>query len=110
MHATTSLSTHVLNTATGLPAVGVGVCLSRWTENTSSLLEQSATDEDGRNRFKVELTPGTYILRFETARVFEEDGYLYPWVEIPFVVRGDREHLHIPLLLSPFGFTTYRGS
>ena len=111
------ISTHVLDIARGLPAKDVPVRLER--EDTPGhwrLLASLRTDQDGRC---VQLLPegeplsaGTYRLCFDTAAYFgaaEIEG-LYPLVEIAFLVR-DKEHtFHIPLLLSPNGYSTYRGS
>ena len=111
------VSTHVLDTARGKPAAGVPVQLERqevsgqW-RNVGS----GRTDEDGRcfqllsERDK--LTPGTYRLNFDTEAYYAQEGVrgLHPVVQISFWVRDGETHLHIPLLLSPHGYTTYRGS
>ncbi|MGJ0181810.1 hydroxyisourate hydrolase [Corynebacterium glyciniphilum] len=108
-----SLSTHVLNTATGLPAAGLMVEL--YTVQTT-LVESGSTDTDGRHRFVAELEPGTYRLRFNTGAYLAdtETPSLYPYVDVTFLVTGERGgaggHLHVPLLLSPFGYSTYQGS
>lgn len=111
-----SLSTHILDTATGLPApqvrvllLGVGVT----DEAAAGIIEEALTDTDGRYRFSTDLPEGMYVLRFETRAYYAAQGVegLYPWIDITFTVSSDGpSHLHIPLLLSPFGFTTYRGS
>ncbi len=111
------ISTHVLDTAKGKPAAGVPVRLER--QDTSGKwisVGFAQTDHDGRC---AELLPdgatlveGVYRLLFDTARYFAAcsvDG-LYPAVEILFRIRKDESHFHIPLLLSPNGYTTYRGS
>lgn len=110
-----SLSTHILDTATGLPAQGVHMELvavdvaSKKAEETP--LETATTDDDGRHRFTVDPEPGTYRLRFDTAGYFGENDSLYPFVDIHFTVtESGPSHLHVPLLLSPFGYSTYRGS
>ena len=111
------ISTHVLDTASGKPAAAVLVQLERrdssgnWVQLTSS-----KTDEDGRCPqllpHENELIEGSYRLTFETAAYFAQQGIqgLYPIVEITFLARGGESHFHIPLLLSPNGYTTYRGS
>jgi 5-hydroxyisourate hydrolase len=111
------ISTHVLDTAQGKPAAGVAVRLERqaapgkWVQVSSG-----HTDKDGRCP---QLLPdglafsgGEYRLTFETAAYFQAQGVqgLYPFVEITFEVRDREAHFHIPLLLSPNGYTTYRGS
>ena len=106
-----TLSTHVLDTAAGRPAQGVRVELFRGEE----LVGAGETDADGRLRT---LTPdgpvavGTYRLRFDTAAYFAQHDVagFFPSVEIQFIVRAGEGHHHVPLLLSPFGYSTYRGS
>ncbi len=111
------ISTHVLDTARGKPAEGVPVRLERQEASGNWLALASArTDQDGRcSQLLSEdtvLRAGLYRLKFDTANYFAEgkvDG-LYPVVEITFQVRDGDSHFHIPLLLSPNGYTTYRGS
>ncbi|MEJ6550509.1 hydroxyisourate hydrolase [Corynebacterium sp. USCH3] len=108
-----SLSTHVLDTATGLPAAGMTVTLFTAQDVP---VESGTTDADGRYRFVAELEPGTYRLRFNTGAYLADTGTpsLYPYVDVTFLVTGERGgaggHLHVPLLLSPFGYSTYQGS
>ncbi len=108
-----SLSTHVLDTSTGRPAVGVAVRLSAWD---GAILAQDRTDDDGRVRALAPdgLEPGAYRLRFDTGTWFAAQGVrgFYPEAVVSFVVGEDQqdEHFHVPLLLSPFGWSTYRGS
>jgi 5-hydroxyisourate hydrolase len=111
------ISTHVLDTTRGKPAKDVPVRLERQERAGKWLLLGSGrTDQDGRcgqllPDDKV-LSAGLYRLAFDTARYFAAqkiDG-LYPQVEIMFQVRDGESTFHIPLLLSPNGYTTYRGS
>jgi len=96
-----TLSTHVLDTAAGLPAAGVRVTLET---RAGTPLGESVTDQDGRiGSLGGELAAGDYVLRFETAGVF------FPEVVVVFTVADERHH-HVPLLLSPYGYSTYRGS
>jgi 5-hydroxyisourate hydrolase len=113
----TRISTHILDTARGVPARDVSVHLERH-ENSGEwrLVASTRTDDDGRcNQLLPEgetLAPGVYRLGFDTASYFaaqEIEGF-YPVVRITFVVREGETHFHIPLLLSPHGYTTYRGS
>jgi 5-hydroxyisourate hydrolase len=111
------ISTHVLDTARGKPAPGMPVRLERREESGGwQMLASASTDEDGRCPQLLPdgdvLRPGLYRLRFETANYFaaEKVDGLYPWVEITFQVHDGEAHIHIPLLLSPNGYTTYRGS
>jgi len=111
------ISTHVLDTAKGKPAAGVPVRLERQDASGKWLsLGSGQTDQDGRC---AQLLPdgatvveGVYRLTFDTAKYFgacSVEG-LYPAVEVLFHVRKGETHFHIPLLLSPNGYTTYRGS
>ena len=99
-----TLSTHVLDTATGTPAAGVPV---RLETRAGEHLDQGTTDPDGRiGSIGGALGPGDYVLRFDTAAY--APGF-FPEVVVVFTVSDDRHH-HVPLLLSPFGYSTYRGS
>jgi len=111
------ISTHVLDTARGKPAAGVPVRLERQDTSGNWISVSSAqTDHDGRcGQLLPEgatLVEGAYRLTFDTANYFTSCGAdgLYPAVEILFRVRSGESHFHIPLLLSPNGYTTYRGS
>ncbi|MBI4487322.1 MAG: hydroxyisourate hydrolase [Acidobacteria bacterium] len=110
------ITTHVLDTASGGPAVGLTVILeirqaSEWTP-----VARGATDEAGRLMTLTEnwpLAPGTYRLTFDIASYHRNQGItvpFFPEVKIAFNVRDTAEHYHVPLLLSPFGYTTYRGT
>ena len=110
------ISTHVLDTAAGRPAAGVPVTLEVLTEADEwTMLADVATDPDGRASDLVTdsaLVEGRYRLGFELADYFSGDGIdaFFPTVRLSFVVRDRAEHYHVPLLVSPFGYTTYRGS
>lgn len=101
------LSTHVLDTSSGRPAANIRVRL----HDENGEISAATTDADGRCLALLapgtSLAVGTYRLIFETGAYFE-NGF-YPQVCISFLVRDASEHYHIPLLISPFGFTTYRG-
>ncbi|NXJ89561.1 HIUH hydrolase, partial [Corythaixoides concolor] len=112
-----SLTTHVLNTATGLPAAGLAIRLARLQELEPQWMElaQRWTDEDGRCPPLLapgQAEAGTYKLRFETAAYWQGLGHasFYPFVEVVFTVADPAQKLHIPLLISPYSYTTYRGS
>jgi 5-hydroxyisourate hydrolase len=108
-----TISTHVLDTALGKPAGGVPVTLERATDDM--VLGSGATDADGRLGDLVPrenpVREGVYRIRFDVAPYFAatKREALYPEIVIVFRVTSD-EHYHIPLLLSPFGYSTYRGS
>ena len=96
-----TLSTHVLDTAQGRPATGVRVSLE---SRSGTPLAEAVTDHDGRvGSLGGELTLGDYVLRFETA------GPFFPEVVVVFTIADERHH-HVPVLLSPYGYSTYRGS
>jgi 5-hydroxyisourate hydrolase len=102
-----SLSTHVLDTARGEPARDVPVRLERWEAGTWVAVAAGKTDGDGRLSGWVpdeEWRTGRYRLVFDTA------GEFFPEVSVVFQVTRPDQHHHVPLLLSPFGYTTYRGS
>jgi 5-hydroxyisourate hydrolase len=111
------ISTHVLDTMLGKPAAGVPVRLEQREKSGSWLLLGAAqTDQDGRCgqllRDDSVLSAGIYRLAFETEGYFlaKKIATLYPLVEVTFRVRDGESQFHIPLLLSPNGYTTYRGS
>ena len=112
-----TLSTHVLDTSLGAPASGLRVVLERLDEHgEASVLGTGVTDRDGRLRDfaggETTLRAGRYRLRFDTAQYFAhgERETLYPEVAIIIGVGAAVQHYHVPLLLSPYGYTTYRGS
>ncbi len=102
------VSTHILDTATGRPAVGINVRLFRG----SDVIGSGSTDADGRIRALlaegVTLESSDYRIQFEIGEYFAQ-GF-YPEINIAFTVRDTSAHYHVPLLISPFGYTTYRGS
>ncbi len=98
------ITTHVLDTAKGKPAAGVSITLLRDDE----ALFVGETDADGRARLLDKAEPGTYQLLFDTG-AYNSDGF-FPIVTIVFRIENPDQHYHVPLLLSPFGYATYRGS
>ena len=109
------ITTHVLDTAQGRPGRGVAIELERADGASWHLIGGGVTDSDGRLRT---LTPpgplvaGVYRLRFQTGAYFAAEGDVgfFPVVEIQFNVVDGTGHYHVPLLLSPYGYSTYRGS
>jgi 5-hydroxyisourate hydrolase len=119
-----AISTHVLDTAAGCPAAGMNVRLEHAAPAGNEEIASATTDSGGRitSLGPELLEPGTYRLVFDTG------GYLggqpgnssngsgtdkpafFPEVTVTFTVADDREHYHVPLLMSPFGYSTYRGS
>ncbi|MGC4934565.1 hydroxyisourate hydrolase [Gordonia sp. DT30] len=107
----TGLSTHVLDAVSGAPAVGVNVSLQ---DAAGGELATGTTDSDGRiGQVNTEaLVPGIYHLVFDTGNWFDDNdiGAFYPEVDICFTVDDPQRHFHVPLLLSPYSYSTYRGS
>ena len=104
-----SVSTHVLDSVLGRPAAGIAVRL----ETPDMVLAEGVTDADGRCRLTEHATrAGVHRLVFATGPWFEGQGRetFYPEVSLAFVVHEPAEHHHVPLLLAPFGYSTYRGS
>jgi 5-hydroxyisourate hydrolase len=105
------ITTHVLDISRGLPAAGIRVTLEvRFPDGAWNLVGKGLTDADGRARSLLpegaSLTQGVYRLTFDNL----PGDSLYPEITIAFYVNEKARHYHIPLLLSPFGYTTYRGS
>ncbi len=109
-----AITTHVLDTARGRPAAGIAVTLEIADGTTWLRLGERITDPDGRARDLLPagtpLQRGTYRLRFATGDYHGESACFYPQVTVEFTVRDPAQHHHVPLLLSPFGYSTYRGS
>lgn len=109
------ITTHILDTTKGKPAAGITIILYRGENDEWTELVRGVTDTDGRIRDLLQhdagLPHGIYKLRFETKDYFDKNSIatFYPYVEIIFDILTD-EHYHIPLLLNPFGYSTYRGS
>ena len=102
-----TVSTHVLDATHGVPASGVGVRLER---ADGTLLAAGVTDGDGRvTDFAGDIEPGVYLLRFDTETYLGVETF-YPEVVVTFRVRDGAARHHVPLLLSPFAYSTYRGS
>lgn len=112
-----AITTHILDTALGRPAAGVHVMLDRRADDgTWETVGRGHTDHDGRLRTLYPgsdpPTPGVYRLTFDTQRYFEslDVEAFYPEVVVVFETLAGETHYHVPLLLGPFGFTTYRGT
>jgi 5-hydroxyisourate hydrolase len=104
------ISTHILDSSVGRPAAGVAVELA----SDAGVIASGVTDADGRvaELWQGVLESGTYRLRFAVGDYFRQTGRetFYPSVVIEFSVADPDQHYHVPLLLSPFGYSTYRGS
>jgi 5-hydroxyisourate hydrolase len=110
------ITTHILDTSLGRPAGGVLVTLEAHGDEGWREVGRGTTDADGRLRTLVPagepLVAGRYRITFDTGGYFDRNGVVafYPEVSVAFVVRDPGQHYHVPLLLNPFGFSTYRGS
>lgn len=109
--STGKITTHVLDTARGMPARGVPIVLEKKDGATFRELGRGVTDDDGRLKTLLGELPveaATYRLTFDVSKYI--DGAFFPEVSITFAVKDAGQHHHVPLLLSPFGYSTYRGS
>ena len=109
------ITTHVLDTALGKPGKNIAIDLERLDGTTWQPVGSGATDDDGRLRTLTPagpVPPATYRLRFATGPYLAAQAIdaFFPVVEIQFTVLDGAQHYHVPLLLSPFGYSTYRGS
>lgn len=111
------LTTHVLNTGRGVPAANMTIMLYFLDPMTSEWILSTTGTTNGDGRCPGLITgeafvPGTYKMRFETGRYWEGLGEpcFYPYVEIVFTITDASQKFHIPLLLSRFSYSTYRGS
>lgn len=109
-----SITTHVLDTARGKPATGIPVSLHLQSDGSWHELGRGITNQEGRITDLLpasSLKPGKYQLTFETAGYLSSYGKaFFPEVAIAFAIDDPAQHYHVPLLLSPYGYTTYRGS
>ncbi|HEY4441345.1 MAG TPA: hydroxyisourate hydrolase [Candidatus Elarobacter sp.] len=108
-----SVSTHVLDTSRGIPADGVAVSLFRVDPEGRTHIASATTNPDGRIGAPLpKLEPGIYTLVFEVERYFRRFGTesFYDEITVRFHVTDDGRHYHVPLLLSPWSYSTYRGS
>ncbi|WP_410209457.1 hydroxyisourate hydrolase [Aquirhabdus sp.] len=110
-----TISTHVLDTSRGLPAADIPVELAIWQDHAWHHLGSGVTDPDGRIRYwgeQVFALIGHYRLTFHLVDYFAARGQaaFFPEVSLQFQSDGALKHLHVPLLLNPYGYSTYRGS
>ena len=110
------ITTHVLDTSRGVPARGIRVTLEKQSGSTWKKLGADVTDADGRCSNLLSpgktVSKGVYRLTFETAAYFRSMKIrtFYPHISVTFEIRSSAAHHHVPVLLNPFGYTTYRGS
>lgn len=111
-----AITTHILDTSLGQPAEGVEIVLNYLAEGQWVKIGGGQTNQDGRVKDLVngdfELLQGLYRIEFEVISYFEAQNResFYPYVKIVFEVKDTSAHYHVPLLLNPFGYSTYRGS
>ncbi|KAK6628718.1 hypothetical protein RUM43_002534 [Polyplax serrata] len=111
-----TLSTHVLDISKGTAAALVHVVLYKLIDGRWTLIQEGITDDDGRYNYCVsndnELPIGRYKLHFDVDKYFEKQNQetIFPFIEIAFDIKDASSHYHVPVLLSPFGYSTYRGS
>ncbi len=107
-----TVSTHVLDTARGRPAAGVLVGLFALEEGHRRHVATATTNADGRTDAPLgtDLAPGTYELLFSVAQYLGDGSAFYDAIPIRFRIDGEGERYHVPLLLAPWGYSTYRGS
>ncbi len=105
------ITTHVLDTAKGCPAANIPVTLEYLNNDNWQVVAQGFTDTDGRimNWMDGKSRAGEYRISFATASYHKNKGF-FPSVTINFTIDNAEQHYHVPLLLSPFSFSTYRGS
>jgi 5-hydroxyisourate hydrolase len=112
---TSPITTHVLDTSLGKPAAGVACILERFAADNWQSIGNGTTNSDGRITDLLpigSLTAGRYRLTFAVEKYFEQrrTAAFYPSVAVEFVIVEPQQHYHVPLLISPFGYSTYRGS
>ncbi|UNK46107.1 hydroxyisourate hydrolase [Arthrobacter sulfonylureivorans] len=108
------ITTHILDTGTGRPAVGVKALLEAQSMSGWREVASGHTDSDGRIKTlgPEAVDAGVYRIRFETGPYFAAAGVetFFPSVEVTFEIKDPGQHYHVPLLISPFAYSTYRGS
>ena len=110
------ITTHILDVSRGQPAVDVAITLYQQRDVDWTIIGSGRTNTDGRIvdliKSDITLAAGIYRIHFDTASYFTMvgDPVFYPWADVVFNISADGQHYHIPLLLSPFGHSTYRGS
>ncbi len=112
----TQITSHILDTSRGSPAAGVLITLMQQKDDDWLMLGSASTNEDGRvsdfTGFDKALPEGVYKLTFYLSDYYNKlsQQSFYPYVDVAFEIQGDGQHYHVPLLLNPFGYSTYRGS
>lgn len=113
MQGKSSITTHVLDTALGKPARGIAVVLEHQRDGAFEIVGRGHTNDDGRVTDLLApgaIEVGVYRIHFALAAYFGDAPHFFPEASLVFRVTEADAHYHVPLLLSPFGFSTYRGS
>jgi hydroxyisourate hydrolase len=106
------ISTHILDTSIGIPAEGVFITLEKENNGAWQTLSQGTTNADGRLTFDCEKAPGNYRLLFKIESYYEKKKIESFFLDTPvhFKIKDTSRKYHVPLLLNPYGYSTYRGS
>ena len=106
------ISTHILDTSLGFPAKEVSVTLEKEVNGKFTLLQKEKTNSDGRISFDCPYEPGTYRLTFDVVNYFREQGQdsFFQATPVSFKIKDTNRKYQVPLLLNPYGYSTYRGS
>jgi 5-hydroxyisourate hydrolase len=113
MNLRSPITTHILDVGVGKPAANVGVDLEMLVAKKWKKLASKKTNKDGRVEDLLKpgskAKAGTYRLSFKIGKYYKDETF-YPYAEIVFQVKNIGQHYHVPLLVSPYGYSTYRGS
>lgn len=106
------ISTHILDTSIGNPAAGVQIELEKLEGTNWNSVDKGVTNADGRYAFEMKNDPGKYRIIFHTEEYFQKSQTEYFFLQTPvaFEIKNTNRKYHVPLLLNPFGYSTYRGS
>ncbi|MGZ3721398.1 MAG: hydroxyisourate hydrolase [Bdellovibrionales bacterium] len=106
------ISTHVLDTSKGMPAAGIPVKLQRKSGAAWKDLENGTTNADGRHVFGDDVSAGVYQIIFDVENYLKKESkdFFYSQIPVIFKIENTQRKFHVPLLLNPFGYSTYRGS
>ena len=104
------ISTHILDTTKGAPAEGVTVLLEKQEQDNWKIIGSDKTNSDGRIVYNCPKEAGIYKLTFETNEYFKNEEHFFMNTPIIFKVQNTERKYHVPLLLNPYGYSTYRGS